>query len=419
MPPTSPYPSAAAQSTAAARSLTSKATLRNPSSLAMAAGEPGTGSGRTNRDSSSRVPSPGGLSMTISVRECGMQQTVSKNSPSTNVRPSTSRPSATKKAVTTSRSATVTPTWSKRRTCAIAPSSRRRTGRASATAGVLSTARCVGLRKRTLCGMTGRDDYCRRATRRKLADAGVATARRSSCMIARQGSARFWLRFKKLLQQRVGHPAAEARPAPSLLYDQAVVDRWRGEQRHDVGGLLWPDARPQHLFPHEHGYWAAAQDLEALGLPSPEQLVGFGIEFGGAAEGDVELSDPLAHVGDEVGVHGQGAVGVWLCVDPLDGGAVAHRDRLVVSCEGVVVGELEQGGLAADGGEHRLAADAGAGGDRVDRGGGEPVLGEQLSGGRDDATPCVPRLLGAQLAPIAPLALFAQLCLPPVIRIDR
>src|SRR5215217_4652167 len=71
-----------------------------------------------------------------------MPQTVSKNSPSTNVLPSTSRPSATKKAVTTSRSATVMPTWSKRRTCGIGPSSRRRIDRTSATVGVLSTSRC-------------------------------------------------------------------------------------------------------------------------------------------------------------------------------------------------------------------------------------------------------------------------------------
>src|SRR4051812_34454001 len=87
----------------------------------MAAGEPGTESGRTNLASSRRAPSSGDFSMTISVRESGMPQTVSKNSPSTNVLPSTSRPSATKKAVTTSRSATVRPTWSKRRTCDIGP----------------------------------------------------------------------------------------------------------------------------------------------------------------------------------------------------------------------------------------------------------------------------------------------------------
>src|SRR3954462_5128000 len=83
----------------------------------MAAGEPGTESGRTNLASSRRAPSSGDFSMTISVREPGMPQTVSKNSPSTKVLPSTSSPSATKKAVTTSRSATVMPTWSKRRTC--------------------------------------------------------------------------------------------------------------------------------------------------------------------------------------------------------------------------------------------------------------------------------------------------------------
>src|SRR5215510_6686745 len=142
MPPTSPYPSVAAQSTAACRSLTSKAMLRNPSSLAMAAGEPGTEPGRTKLESSRRVPSPGGVSMTISVRESGMPQTVSKNSPSTNVLPATSRPIATKKAVTTSRSATVRPTWSKRRTCDMGPSSHRRIDRASATVGVLSPSRC-------------------------------------------------------------------------------------------------------------------------------------------------------------------------------------------------------------------------------------------------------------------------------------
>ncbi len=48
--------------------------------------------------------------MTISVRESGMPMTVSRNSPSTNIRvPSTSRPSPTKNAVTVSRSATVIP----------------------------------------------------------------------------------------------------------------------------------------------------------------------------------------------------------------------------------------------------------------------------------------------------------------------
>src|SRR6266498_2990098 len=134
--------SVAAQSTAACRSLTSKATLRNPSSLAMASGEPGTDSGRTKLESSRRVPSSGGFTMTISVRESGMPQTVSKNSPSTNVLPSTCRPSATKKAVTTSRSATVRPTWSKRRTCDIGPSPRRGIDRATATVGVVSTSRC-------------------------------------------------------------------------------------------------------------------------------------------------------------------------------------------------------------------------------------------------------------------------------------
>ena len=44
-----------------------------------------------------------------------MPMTVSTNSPSMNILPSTSRPSPTKNAVTVSRSATVMPTWSKRR----------------------------------------------------------------------------------------------------------------------------------------------------------------------------------------------------------------------------------------------------------------------------------------------------------------
>ncbi len=46
-----------------------------------------------------------------------MPMTVSRNSPSTNILPSTSRPSPTKNAVTMSRSATVMPRWSKRRAC--------------------------------------------------------------------------------------------------------------------------------------------------------------------------------------------------------------------------------------------------------------------------------------------------------------
>ena len=65
----------------------------------------------------------GGRSMTISVRESGMPITVSRKSPSTNIRdPSISRPSPTKKSVTTSRSATVIPMWSKRRIEAMPPS---------------------------------------------------------------------------------------------------------------------------------------------------------------------------------------------------------------------------------------------------------------------------------------------------------
>jgi hypothetical protein len=52
-----------------------------------------------------------------------MPLTVSRNSPSTNVLPSTSRPSPTKNAVTVSRSATVMPTWSKRRACDMGSSS--------------------------------------------------------------------------------------------------------------------------------------------------------------------------------------------------------------------------------------------------------------------------------------------------------
>src|ERR1700710_2338639 len=46
------------------------------------------------------VPPSGGRSITISVRESGIPMTVSRNSPSTNIRPpSTSRPSPTKNAV--------------------------------------------------------------------------------------------------------------------------------------------------------------------------------------------------------------------------------------------------------------------------------------------------------------------------------
>src|SRR5260370_5991349 len=154
----------------------------------MAAGEPGTESGRTKLESSRRVPSPGGFSMTISVRESGMPQTVSKNSPSTNVLPSTSRPSATKKAVTTSRSATVRPTWSKRRTCAIGPSSRRRIDRASATVGVLSTSRCgtsanahYRRQKRVISARVAMDSYAERPGVRRVMP-GHRTAENTSAV---------------------------------------------------------------------------------------------------------------------------------------------------------------------------------------------------------------------------------------------
>src|SRR3954463_1677338 len=59
MPPTSPYPSVANSSTTASRLPTSNDTLRRPSSLAIAVGDPGTWSGVTKLASSSRDPPSG------------------------------------------------------------------------------------------------------------------------------------------------------------------------------------------------------------------------------------------------------------------------------------------------------------------------------------------------------------------------
>src|SRR5438094_5137236 len=81
----------------------------------MASGDPGSWLGRMKLDSSSPVPPSGGRSVTISEREFGMPMTVSTNSPSMNILPSSTRPSPTKNAVAASRSPTVMPTWSKRR----------------------------------------------------------------------------------------------------------------------------------------------------------------------------------------------------------------------------------------------------------------------------------------------------------------
>ncbi len=97
-------------STAAWMSLTSRPTLRSPSSVAMALGDPGVWSGWMNLASSSHVPPAGKLSPTISVLESGMPHTVSMNSPSMTIRSPASNPSATKNSVTASRSATVIPT---------------------------------------------------------------------------------------------------------------------------------------------------------------------------------------------------------------------------------------------------------------------------------------------------------------------
>jgi hypothetical protein len=78
----------------------------------MASGDPGSASGRMKLDSSSLVPPSGGNNMTISEREFGIPMTVSTNSPSMDILPSTSNPSPTKNAVALSRSETVMPTWS-------------------------------------------------------------------------------------------------------------------------------------------------------------------------------------------------------------------------------------------------------------------------------------------------------------------
>ena len=94
IPPTSPYPRAAAASTVASMSSTSKQTLRMPSWLAGGSVNPGTWSGVTNRATSSQVPpsAPGRFSPTTSVFDPGMPQTVSMNSPSTNCRPTDLEP---------------------------------------------------------------------------------------------------------------------------------------------------------------------------------------------------------------------------------------------------------------------------------------------------------------------------------------
>lgn len=70
------------------------------------------------------VPPSGGLSMMISVRESGIPMTVVQGLAFQGIRvPSSSGPSPTKNAVTVSRSVTVMPTWSKRHTCDMGPSS--------------------------------------------------------------------------------------------------------------------------------------------------------------------------------------------------------------------------------------------------------------------------------------------------------
>jgi hypothetical protein len=65
-----------------------EATSRRPTSVDIAAGDPGWWSGLTKFESSTTAPPSGAFSRAISLRESAMPITVSTNSPSMNIPPS-------------------------------------------------------------------------------------------------------------------------------------------------------------------------------------------------------------------------------------------------------------------------------------------------------------------------------------------
>jgi hypothetical protein len=122
--------------------------------------------------------------------------------------------------------------------------------------------------------------------------------------------------------------------------------------------------------------------------------VGSDDEHGGQGRG------PFLQLGDEPCPTGHERAGIGLLLHLGQDLTFLQRDRFVVADQSPVQGELQECRLAADGGEHRLAADPGPGGHEVDGRCGPPELDEQVAGRVDDRSAGRPRLALPQRRPV-------------------
>ena len=210
---------------------------------------------------------------------------------------------------------------------------------------------------------------------------GVGTGH--GAMVARRDrrSGTAWLEQfgLELLRQ----PRLERVMRPPAFVHQGVVQAGIRERPHRIGGTLRIEAHakasPLPRLPHD-GRGAAAP-LLVQSLPDGGR---FRVGRGRRPDGDVDRRQAPRDVGHDPRVPGEEAMGVGLRHDGPTSRAIAERDGLVVADQRHVVGGLEQSGLRREMGEHGRSTDLRGSGDRVDRGGDEPTLGEQLGGSRRD-----------------------------------
>ena len=150
-----------------------------------------------------------------------------------------------------------------------------------------------------------------------------------------------------------------------MLADERAVDGRVHQHEGGGHGAFGGQARSQTADRREMRY-------EARRSPEPVAF-GLGVHDGGLRvcvrsheEYVGEGGRPLLQVSDEPCPAGHELAGIGQPFHLRDDRSFGHRHRFVIADQGPVQGELEEGRLPADGGEHRLAAHLGAGGHGVD-----------------------------------------------------
>ena len=133
--------------------------------------------------------------------------------------------------------------------------------------------------------------------------------------------------------------------------------------------------------------------VHSVALVDVAQFGGFGIAVGCDSDDLVERREPTGDRALEVGPGRDHRYQLGLLADAPGHRSVGEGDRLVVAGERPVPRQLESHGFASDRGEDGLAADLGAGRDRVDRRPRVSLLDEQVRRSLDDPPTRLTRLV--------------------------